>query len=309
MARWGEGAKGAMGGAVAGGSIGGVPGAIIGGTVGGALGMFGGGGGGPQAQAPSWNSHYNLPGFSKQFGRYQEIANQYGKRQAPTIAESGFRGDQSSLVRLLQAQAKGQGAGQELVRMQAQQAADRAGAQQLGAAQGQVGSGAMGARNAALGSAALQSEVGGQAAMGGLAAQLGATEQLGGVLQGARGQDLSRGEANAGLVMQNRQTNDQAVMEALRQRLQASQMQQQGGLEFNRNVTGFNTALAGKAPQPSWGDQLMGFGVGVGQMGMMGRGGSTAGTTAIRKPSGYYTQPYSPDNGGGQPYGFDPNRY
>jgi hypothetical protein len=296
MAQWGEGAKGAMGGAVAGGAIGGPLGAGIGAIAGGALGMFGGGGGGPQVHAPTWNSHYNLPGFSKQFGRYQQIANQYGKRQAPTIAESGFRPGQESLVRMLQAQAAGKGPGQELVRMQAQQAADRAGAQQLAAAQGQVGSGAMGARNAALGSAALQSEVGGQAAMGGLAAQLGATEQLGGVLQGARGQDLSRGEANAGLVMQNRQTNDQAVLEALRQRLQASQMQQQGGLEYNRNVAGFNTALAGKPPQPSFGDKLMGFGIGVGSMGMMGRGGG--GSTPYRS-SDYGSTAFNPYGNGG----------
>lgn len=268
----GEGIKGAAGGAVAGAGIGSVfpgvgtlVGAGVGGLAGGLLGGFGSGGG---RQAPSYNSHYDLPHYQTQYDTYGRVAQGFGQRAPMHIAESGFRPDQRALVSLLQAQAAGRGPGQELVRMQAQQMADRAAAQQLAAAQGQVGGGAMAARNAAMGTAAAQSQVGGQAAMGGLAAQLGATEQLGGVLQGARGQDLARGSANASLVMQNRELNQNGLLEALKQRLQASQMQQQGGLEFNRNASGYSNVMAG---QPTLGDRLMGFGVGVGQMAMQRR--------------------------------------
>jgi hypothetical protein len=284
---WGDALKGALGGGVAGAAFGGPMGAGIGSAAGGMLGGFGGWGGGGGAKPPTYNSHYDLPNYQQQYDKYGRVASDLSTRQAPTIAESSFRPDQQALVKMLQAQAAGRGPGQELVRMQAQQAADRAGAQQLAAAQGQVGGGAMAARGAAMGSASLQSHVGEQAAMGGLAAQLGATQQLGGVLQGARGQDLSRNSANAGLVMQNRELNQNGLLEALRQRLQASQMQQQGGLEYNRNLSNYNTGMIG---QPSWGDRLMGFGVGAAQIGMMGRGmgsGSGGGAVTAQTPTNY----------------------
>lgn len=269
----GEGAKGAAGGAATGAVVGSVvPGIGTGvGAVGGALigGLMGGFGGGNKASTPEYNNRYNLPGFQSQYDAYGRLAGHYDRRKPWQINESGFRPDQQALVKMLQQQAAGRGPGQELVRMQAQQMADRSAAQQLAASQGQVGGGAMAARNAALGTAAAQSQVGGQAAMGGLAAQLGATEQLGGVLQGARGQDLARNTTNANLGMQNRQLNQEAQLEALRQRLIASQMQQQGGLEFNRNASGYNQALLNV---PTLGDKLMGMGAGFGQAYMTRKG-------------------------------------
>lgn len=264
MAFSGSGAgKGAVGGAMVGGALGGPVGAGVGAVGGALLGGFGGGGG----TAPSWNNRYNLPGFQSQYDRYGSMASNRAGRVAPRIAESGFRPDQRALVGLLQQQAAGHGAGQALVRAQAQQMADRSAAQQMGAAQGVAGGGAMAARNAALGMGQVQSAVGEQAAIGGLMAQQSAIGQLGGTLQGARGQDLARGQANAQMVLQNRQINDQAVLEALRQRLSASELQQRGGLAYNANLAGYNQAQAGK---PTMGDQLIGAGIGAGTMAMMG---------------------------------------
>lgn len=261
MAFSGEGAvKGGAGGAVAGGAIGGPWGAVIGGGAGALIGGFGGGSG---ASSPQWSNKYNLPGFKAQWDDYNSFRNT--QRGTPQFGESSFRGGQDALVKMLQAQAAGRGPGQALVRMQAQQMADRSAAQQLAASQGQVGGGAMAARNAAMGTAAAQSQVGGQAAMGGLAAQLGATEQLGGVLQGARGQDLARGQANAQLELQAREERDQALLEALRQRQSLSGLQQGGQLAYLGHKAGFNQI---QMQQPTLGDRLMGFGVGVGQMKM-----------------------------------------
>ena len=278
MGSWdtGEGIKGAAGGAAVGTAI--MPGwgTAGGAVIGGLLGGFGGGGA-SKPQPPTWSSRYNLPDYNGQSRRYEHLAGMFGGRLAPNVAESGFRGDQSALVRMLQEQAAGRGPGQAVVRMQAEQAANRGAAQQMGMAQGAVGNGAMAARNAALGMSNIQSHVGEQAAMGGLQAQLGATGQLGGVLQGARGQDLALGQANAQLTLDNRRVNDQAQLEALRQRLEASKMQQFGGISFENNLANYLSTMAGKPPQPTLGDRLLGMGMGAGQMGMLGGGGGGGG--------------------------------
>lgn len=302
----GEGVKGAAGGAATGGAIGGPWGAGIGAVAGGLLGGFGGGGS-PSAQPPQWSGRYNLPDYNAQSRRYEHLSGMFGGRLAPSVAESGFRPGQADLVRMLQEQAAGRGPGQALVRAQAEQAANRGAAQQMGMAQGAVGSGAMAARNAALGMAGVQSRVGEQAAMGGLQAQLGAVGQLGGVLQGARGQDLALGQANAQLTLDNRRVNDQAQLEALRQRLEASKLQQFGGISFENNLANYLSTMAGKPPQPTLGDRLVGMGVGAGQMGMLG-GGSGGGTAMAgsgwsSSGAGYSTP------GGNSSNAFNPYRY
>ena len=294
MGDWGEAGKGATGGAIVGGTLGGPVGAGAGAIVGGALGYFGGGGG----HSPKWNSKYNLPHYGSQYDNYGRLSGRYGGRDAPQMAESSFRGDQTALIRMLQAQAQGHGPGQALVRMQAQQMADRAAKQQLAAAQGgAAGGSAMAARSAAMGTAAAQSQVGGQAAMGGLQAQLGAIGQLGQVTQGARGQDLARASGNAGLELQSRGINDQAQLEALRQRLQASQMQQQGQLQFMGAKTGYQ---AQQAAQPTWGDRMLGAGMGAGQMYL--QGGGQGGWGGYQLPG-----PQPGVNSGTNPYGFGTN--
>lgn len=285
MGDWGEAGKGATGGAIVGGTLGGPAGAVAGGVIGGAMGYFGGGGG----SSPKWNSKYNLPHYGSQYSTYGRLAGQYGNRDAPQMADSRFRHYQGSLARMLLDQSRGQGPGQALVRMQAQQAADRGAKQQLAMAQGgAAGGSAMSARNAAMGTAAMQSQVGGQAAMAGLQAQLGAMGQLGQVAQGARGQDLARASGNAGLELQSRGINDAAQLEALRQRLQASQMQQQGQLQFMGAKTGYNQA---QSMQPTMGDRLLGAGMGAGSMYLQGGGFGSGGSSQPVQGQGWATTP------------------
>lgn len=231
---------------------------------------------------------FDVPGFEYQGNQYTDLAGGYGGRAAPTMDESAFRGDQTALVRLLQDQAAGRGVGQRLVRMQAQDAADRGMKQQLSMQAGAApGSGAMAARSAALAGGQIQGQVGQQAAMGGLAAQLGATGQLGGVLQGARGQDLQRGQANLSAQIAQTGMNDQAQLEALRQRLQLAGMQQQGGISYQNNMSGLETAMIG---QPTQQDRMMGMmGAGLQAYGAMNAGGQ-----GNNGGSGAYSGPVQP---------------
>lgn len=253
-----QGFKGAMGGAVMGSRLG--PwGAVGGGVLGGLLGGFGGGGPtGPE------RSNYQVPNFQQQYSKYGQLGNQYAGRAAPQMGESIFRQNQQGFIKTLENQAAGHGPGQELVRQQAQTVADRAMSQQLGIAAGAApGGGATAARTAALAGGQMQSAVGGQAAQAGLQAQLGAMGMLGSTLEGARGQDLSRAQANAGFKLQNRSINDQAQLEALRQRMGLSGMYQSGNIAYDQARMGQSQGQMG------WGDMLMGAGMGAGQSQMM----------------------------------------
>lgn len=234
---------------------------------------------GPGGGAPfDYGSRYKVPHFNSQYGQYADLSRDFAHRDAPsansyTAGTSNFRGDQNQLARMLMKQAQGRGPGQQLVRMQAQGAADRGMQQQLSMANsGRPGMGAMGMRNAMMNSGNIQSQVGGQAAVAGLQAQLGAANQLGGVLQGARGQDEQLRMFNAGQRQQGSQfnadaqlrqmgLNDQAQLEALRQRLQLSGMQQQGGLTYEQLR---NQYRLGQMQQPTFGDQLMSGGASLG---------------------------------------------
>lgn len=237
--------------------------------------FLGGNGGG----APfDYTSQYKVPEFGQQYNQYGRMSENYGDRNAPQAqsfqaGDSSFRGGQSQLAKMLMQQSRGQGPGQELVRMQAQGAADRGMSQQMAMANsGRPGMGAMGARNAMMNSGNMQSQVGGQAAQAGLQAQLGAMSQLGGVLQGARGQDQNLSMFNAGQQQSSSQfntdaklrqmgLNDQAQLEALRQRLQLGGMQQQGGLQYMGDR---NAYRMGKMAQPTFQDQLMSGGASLG---------------------------------------------
>lgn len=229
---------------------------------------------------PTYNDQYNLPGYQQQYGQYGRLASGFGGRQAPqanafTAGAGSFRADQRGFGRDLRREARGRGIGQQTVRMQAQNMADRALAQQYGMAAGaRPGMGGGAYQNAAMNAANAQSRVGEQAAMAGAQMQLGAMNQYGGFLQGARGQDQQLGMFNAGQRQQGSQfntdaqlrqmgLNDQAQLEALRQRLQAAGMQQQGGLAFNQALQNYNTARMG---QPTAGQALLGAGMGAAQM-------------------------------------------
>jgi hypothetical protein len=203
---------------------------------------------------------FGVPKFGQQYGQYSRMAGA-DQRVAPQASESGFRGNQVNLAAMLEAQARGEGPGQALVRLQAQQAADRAAAQQMAMARGSRPSAGPGmALGAAQNAANLQSQVGGQAAMGGLAAQLGAIDQLGGVLQGARGQDLQRNMFNADTRLRQMGLDDQRQLELLRQRLALSELQQRGQMGYQQGMLGANMMT------PTGGERLLGALVGAGQM-------------------------------------------
>lgn len=255
MANWGEGAKGAAGGAALGGSLGGPLGAAAGGIIGGALGLFGG----DDPKRPEIDrNNFNVPGYQSQYNRYGNIAANSQFRTAPQAGQSGFRGDQTQLARMLMAQAQGQGPGQQLARQHAQQMADRGVAQQMAMAQsGRPGGGALAARRAAMNAGDINAQATQSAVMGGLQAQLGATGQLGNVLQGARQQDFQRASFNADARLRQTGMNDQREMEALAQRLRLAEAQQRGGMNYEKALQGNYEFEAG---QPGLGDRLLGMG-------------------------------------------------
>lgn len=297
MGRGSETAKGAAGGALAGGAIGGPWGAAAGGVIGGAMGYFGGGNG---SSSPQWSERYSLPEFYGQYGKYGRLSNEYAGRQAPQagmhFASGGqYVNDQAQFGRQLAQEAQGRGIGQNLVRMQAQNMANRGQAQQYGmATSARPGMGALAYQNAAMNAANSQAQVGGQAALAGGQMQLGAMGQYGQFLQGARGQDQQLSMFNRSQQQQNNQfnadaqlrqmgLNDQSQLEALRQRLAASQMQQQGGLAYMGAKTGYNQQLAG---QPTMGDQMLGFGGGMagGYFGRQAQSGGGGGGSYQQTP-------------------------
>lgn len=308
MGNWEQGAKGAAGGAMIGGSIGGPWGAAAGGLIGGGIGFFGSSD--EDEYKPSYSGRYNLPDFQHMHRRYGQLGQYYAGRQAPTAQshlarDSAFRGQQMGLGRMLAAEAQGKGIGQQTVRMQAQNMGDRAAQQQMAmAASARPGAGAQAYQQAAMNAGNAQSAVGGQAAMAGGQMQLGAMNQYGQFLQGARGQDNQMSMFNAGQLQQGSQfnadaqlrmygLNDQAQLEALRQRLAASQMQQQGGLAFMNHLNGYNSAMAAK---PGIGDQLLGMGGGAAgayfnKQGTSGGGGGGSQPTNTQYPYGF--NPYS----------------
>jgi hypothetical protein len=160
-------------------------------------------------------------GFDKQWNTYGDV---YGAAGPNRMAGQQFRDTQGALLRQLQADANGNGPGQQLVRMQAQGMADRGGQQQMAMAAGaRPGQSAMAGRNAAFNTAGMQSQVGGQAAQAGLQARMGAMSQMGQVAGQARQGDL----AQMGL-------NDQTQLEALRQRMALSGMHQQGAMTLEQ---------------------------------------------------------------------------
>lgn len=194
---------------------------------------------------PGQASDYGLPGYNSQYNQYSNLSNQYGNRDINAARYSGFRKQQQQLGGMLRAEANGNGVGQRLVRQQAQDMADRGVGQQLAMANSaRPGNQALAARNAAFASGGLQSAVGGQAAQAGLQAQLGAMGQYGQFLQGARGADEDMNKFNVDANLRLMGLNDQAQLEALRQRLGASQSQQQGSWNYqNQRGNRFNAMM------------------------------------------------------------------
>lgn len=203
---WGQGAEGAAGGAMAGSMFGPV-GTGVGAVAGGLMGLLG-------------NS-----GASQYQSQYQDLANQYGKRQAQqgTAVQSGTA--QAGLVAQLQAMAAG--SGPSAAALQMKQAMDQAAGAQASAAAGAGGRGVnAGAalRNASNNTAAIQSNIANQTGQMRVGEQLGAINQLVGV----RGQDLQNNQFNAGQTNNMTQANMQAYLNMM-QLNQQGQLQALGG--------------------------------------------------------------------------------
>ncbi len=274
---YGQGLKGAAGGALAGGALGGPVGALVGGG----LGLLGGFGGGENENDK----------------RRREMLMQYyhtGGAPAPQAgpasqaAYSGFRSNQSALISRLEAMANGQGP--SLARQQFEQATDRnMRSQQAMAASGRGGP------LAQLTAANNMAQLGANTAQGSAIArtneQMQAIGQLGGVIAQGRGADEGVNTFNAG-------QSNQVMLQNLAARLDSMGMDQQRKLQILQMLGGQNDA---QRNQPGLGDQILAGGAGMYSMGATQRAQSRVGSgpnysqMSQLPGGGYYTHssPYS----------------
>jgi hypothetical protein len=238
---WGQGAEGAVGGAMAGSAFG--PwGTVIGGGVGGLLGLFG-------SQDP--NSQYR--------NQLAAMGNMPAPQMGPAAQgqNSWFRQNQARLIAQLEAQA--QGRGPSLAAQQLQAGQDRA--QRQGQAQAAASMGP----NAALsqfqaanmaGQGAAQANQ--DAAMARIQEQYNAQNLLGMNINEARGSDEGMSQFNATARNQNAQGNLEAKLAAMGYNIEALR-------------------AAGMLPQPQsmLGDQLLAGGAGMGASLATMRGNNT----------------------------------
>lgn len=287
---WGQGLKGAGGGALAGGALGGPVGAAIGGGVG-LLSGF-------------WNN--STPADDQQKKMLEQFYAEVQGRGAPDIgptnqsATSGFRSNQLGLVNRLEAMANG--TGPSLARQQFEQATDRnMRSQQAVAASGRGGplSQLTAANNMAM--------LGANAAQGSALArtneQMQAIGQLGGVIGQGRGQDEANSQFNAA-------QGNQMQIQQLDARLRAMGMNDTARMQLLGQMFQQNQAVASR---PGLGDTLLAGGAGMFSMGAMqkasgmggmggGGGGQTSqASTGTGSNSGWFgntggTSPYSGNN-------------
>lgn len=225
---WGGAAQGAGGGALAGAAFGGPLGAGIGALAGGIVGGFG--------------EHQNP---------YQQQMEQWTRQQALSRGPaaqgslSGFRGNQQDLVRMLEAQARGEGpslAGQQL-----REATDRNARTQQAMAAGTGGPNAALAQFQAAQMGNMGAAQNAQAAMAGrIQEQYNAQNQLGLTLHGARGMDEQMSLANAGMRNDRDSENLQAGL--------ANRGMQFGAL---------STLYGNEAGKPGLGETILGAGAGL----------------------------------------------
>lgn len=228
--------QGAGGGAMAGGSMGGPWGALAGGAAGGILSLFG-------------NDDDALK--SRLDDYYKQIQNRQAPQMGPA-AQSGFsdfRGNQTDLVKRLEALSKGQGPSLAMEQLKA--STDRNMAQQASIAQsgrGNQGAAAMMAANASAGLGQQAAQTGVQAR---IAEQQMALQQLGGAINQGRNSDEANTQFNAQQTNYNMEAN-------LRAKLQAMGYNDQAISNILQQMNGANA-------RPSMGEQL--FAGGAGAMG------------------------------------------
>ena len=233
MSRFGDAAKGGIGGATAGAGFG-PAGAIVGGGLG-ALAGFLGGGGTPEGQ--------------EQRDMLMALARSAGSRGlGADVGFSDFRGDQRDYLSRLRAMSQGEGPSlaTEMLRKNTQDAA----ANQTAMAAGARGNPALAARQAMNATAGLTAQAQQSMAMARAQEQLGAMQQLGLGIYGARGQDEGVMTGNADRRLRGLAQNDATQLAALQASLGAGQMAQM---------------------QPGFGDMLMGAGGGLGQALLLAR--------------------------------------
>jgi hypothetical protein len=196
--------------------------------------------------------NFRLPGGDEMRGHRGSLADMLMGREGPQMQGSDFRADQRGLADRLRARAEDP----QMARMMLEQGIGSASRNQQAQAQtaGRGGNAALAARNAASATADLQSGLAGQSAMYGLQESDMANQLLGSVLQGARGQDQQFAATQAGLDLQSRGMNDQAMLEALRQQMGIAGMQQAGGMGYEGARTSRFGALLGV---PTAGQQMI----------------------------------------------------
>lgn len=249
MADWGQGLKGAGGGALAGAGLGGPLGAVIGGGLGLLGGLFGGESENDSQRRQMLMDLYNRQGQAPQAG------------PASQAGYSGFRENQSALVKRLEALSQGQGP--SLAAQQFQQATDRNNAQQMSMAVSGRG-GPLAGFNAANNMGVL----GAQAAQGSAIARTQeeqmALQQLGLTLHSGREADESMNRFNSG-------QQNQFALANLDARLKSMGMDDARRLQILQMLGGQNS-------QPGLGDQLLAGGAGLYSLAASqgGKGGPTA---------------------------------
>lgn len=208
MVDFGQGAKGAAGGAAVGTTI--LPGwgTAIGAGLGGLAGLFGGGG--------------NNSAQSDIQKKLMELSDSYKQRTVPTAGEvtragqSGYRSNQAALISQLEGMARGEGPSAAAIQMR--EAMDRAAAAQTGAAAGAGGRGVnQGAAylNAANNGAAIMAQGARDTATLRSQEQLNAVGQLGQNLQSGINSDNQMSQFNAGAANQLNLANLQAQLQTM----------------------------------------------------------------------------------------------
>lgn len=208
---WGQGAQGAVGGAMTGAALGSVvpgvgtlAGGAVGGLIGGIGGLFGGGG------AADYED------------RLRALSEGYGRMQAPQMGPaaqgdySGFRSNQAGLIAQLEAMARGEGPSAATIQMR--EAMDRASGAQASAAAGAGGRGVnAGAalRGAMNNTAAIQAQGARDTATMRAQEQFNAIGQLGQATAQGRAADENMNQFNAGQQNQMSQANLSAQLQHL----------------------------------------------------------------------------------------------
>lgn len=187
--------------------------------------------------------NFDVPGFDERNDYFRRQAEAAAGRQAPQVAESAFREDQRMVLDRLRRQMTGE---DSLSQAQLRQNTDANLAQQRSLAAGAS------PRNAALSMRLLGQNAGrinqaavGQQAMAGIAERNAAANLMGQVAQGARGQDLSRGQANAQNQLQQTGLNQQGQLGFGTLEQAGAEAQQRGGMGYEQNRTQRATAALG----------------------------------------------------------------